>query len=87
VALEIYREKKEYISLVILDVIMPGMGGYKCLEEIFRIDPSQRVLIASGYSASGPSSEALEVGARGYIKKFYEVGPMLRMVRRVLDQG
>ena len=85
-ALEIFREQKESISLVILDLIMPGMGGHKCLEEILRLDPAQKVVIASGYSVNGRTSEALKAGARGYIKKPYEMRPMLKMVRQVLDQ-
>ena len=85
-ALEIYREKQEFISLVILDLIMPGMGGHKCLEEILRLDPSQKVIIASGYSFAAQTNEALKSGASGYLKKPYEIGPMLKMVRQVLDQ-
>jgi CheY-like chemotaxis protein len=85
-ALEIYRESQADIPLVILDLIMPGMGGHKCLEELLNIDPAQKVIIASGYSAGGQAAEALKSGSRGYIKKPFEIGPMLKMVRQVLDQ-
>jgi PAS domain S-box-containing protein len=85
-ALEIYQEKKASVSLVILDLIMPGMGGEKCLEAILQIDPSQRVIIASGYSVNGLVRETLERGAKGYIKKPYELEPFLNEVRNVLDQ-
>jgi CheY-like chemotaxis protein len=85
-ALEIYRENKEDISLVILDLIMPGMGGQKCLEEILKMDPSQKVIMASGYSTNGSTKDALELGAMGYINKPYEAGAMLTMVREVLDR-
>jgi DNA-binding NtrC family response regulator len=85
-AIEIYQNRKEEIPLVILDLIMPGMGGRRCLEEILKIDPSQKVIIISGYYVDGPTKEALELGARGYIKKPYEVGDMLKSVREVLDQ-
>jgi CheY-like chemotaxis protein len=85
-ALEIYREKKEDISLVILDLIMPGMGGQKCLEEILKIDPAQKVVIASGHSANGPTKNVLETDAKGYIKKPFELEPMLNVIREVLDR-
>ncbi|MBW1812303.1 MAG: response regulator [Deltaproteobacteria bacterium] len=85
-ALEIYREKQKHISLIILDLIMPGMGGKKCLEEILKIDPSQKVVIVSGYSVNGSTRDLLKMGAKGYIKKPYEMGPMLAVVREVLDQ-
>jgi len=86
-ALEIYREKQAYISLVVLDLIMPGMGGHKCLEEILNVDPSQKVIIASGYSVGGSTNEAVKSGAKSYLKKPYEIGPMLKAIRQVLDQA
>ena len=85
-ALEIYRASKADIPLVILDLIMPGMGGHKCLVEVLKINPSQKVIIASGYSDGGQAAAALKGGSRGYIKKPFEIGPMLKMVRQVLDQ-
>jgi K+-sensing histidine kinase KdpD len=85
-ALEIYKEKKKRISLIILDLIMPGMGGRKCLEEILKIDPSQKVVIVSGYSVNGSTNDLIKIGAKGYIKKPYEMRPMLDSVREVLDQ-
>ena len=72
-------------GLIILDLIMPGMGGRRCLEELLKIDPQAKIVIASGYSVNGPTREALEAGARGFISKPYEVRKMLKVVREVLD--
>jgi len=85
-ALEIYKEKKKNISLIILDLIMPGMGGEKFLDEILKIDSSQKVIISSGYSVNGSANDLLQKGANGFIKKPYEMRPMLAAVRDVLDQ-
>jgi len=84
-ALELYRQKKEDFSLVILDLIMPGMGGRRCLEELLKINSQAKIVIASGYSVNGPTREALEAGARGFISKPYDVRKMLKVVREVLD--
>ena len=86
-ALDLYREKGADISLVILDLIMPGMGGEKCLGEILKLNPRAKVVIASGYSINSRAKNALNAGARAFIKKPYEVNEMLRVVREVLDQG
>jgi len=51
-ALRVYERNQREISLVILDLIMPGMGGRKCLEELMRINPQVNVVVASGYSAN-----------------------------------
>ena len=86
-ALTLYQEKKESISLIILDLIMPGMGGRRCLEELMNMNPQVKVVIASGYSVNGPAKEALEAGAKGFIEKPYNIKQMLKIVRKVLDEN
>jgi len=83
--LEIYSENKKEINLVILDIIMPGMGGRKCLEELLKINPELRIIIASGYSMNGPSKEVLKAGAKGFISKPYNINQILKAVRETLD--
>ena len=73
-------------AFIILDLIMPGMGGQKCLEALLKINPSQKVVIAGGYSVNGPTQKVLDQGARDYLKKQYELAPLLNVVRKVLDQ-
>lgn len=85
-ALAIYQEQQDRIALVILDLIMPEMGGRKCLEEILKIRPQAKVLIASGYSAHGPTKEAVRAEAKGFVDKPYDLRQMLRIVRDVLDE-
>jgi len=84
-ALELYKREREKISLVILDLVMPEMGGQQCLEDLLRIDPKARVLIASGYAVDGQTKEALETGARGSVGKPFDMRQMLQAVREVLD--
>ncbi len=85
-ALEIYRNKKDEIALVILDLIMAGMGGRQCLDKLLEIDPKTKILVASGYSASGPAKEAVEAGARGFVDKPFQMRHLLRTVREILDE-
>jgi two-component system cell cycle sensor histidine kinase/response regulator CckA len=85
-ALEVYRKEHGRIDLVILDLIMPGMGGMRCLRELLKINPRGRVLVASGYSAGGPAREAIDAGARGYLGKPYDIDKMLTVIRGVLDK-
>ena len=58
----------------------------RCLEKLLKINPQARVLIASGYSVNGPTKEALEAGAKGFISKPYDVKKMLKAVREALDE-
>ena len=84
-ALELYREQREKISLVVLDLIMPEMGGKQCLEGLLTLDPAVKVVIASGYSGKETTKEALTSGAKGFIDKPYDVRQVLEVVRSVLD--
>jgi PAS domain S-box-containing protein len=85
-ALELYKAQGEKISLVILDLIMPEMEGKQCLKELLKINPEARVLVASGYSADGPTKEALEGGAKGFVSKPFDMGQLLQTVCKVLDE-
>ena len=86
-ALALYHEKSREIDLVILDVIMPGMGGKKCLEELLKVNPGLRVLVASGYPIDEPWRRTLDTETRGFIRKPYEVRHMLEKVRSLLDNS
>jgi two-component system, cell cycle sensor histidine kinase and response regulator CckA len=84
-ALKVYGQQGSDIDLVLLDLMMPEMGGKQCLEGLLSFNRSVNVVIASGYSASGPTKEALQAGARGFVNKPYEMRQMLEVVRGALD--
>jgi two-component system cell cycle sensor histidine kinase/response regulator CckA len=84
-ALEAYEKARQEISLVVLDLGMPGMGGHKCLQELLALDPALKVLIASGYSAEGRVKDTLQAGAAGYIGKPFKRAALLNAIRSVLD--
>ena len=85
-ALNIFKEQSNEIDLVLMDLNMPGMGGRQCTREMISIDPSVKVLVASGYSAVGHGRQALEFGARDFISKPYQMREILAKIREVLDE-
>ncbi|MBM4278969.1 MAG: PAS domain S-box protein [Deltaproteobacteria bacterium] len=85
-ARKLYQEKNGEIDLVVLDLIMPGMGGEKCLEGLLQINPDVKVVIASGYSLDGSHKSFLEGGAKNFIGKPFNAKEMLQAVREVLDE-
>lgn len=84
-AIEIYKKKKGTIDLVILDVSMPGMGGYLCFEELKRITPHVKVIIVTGYSDDGKVKEIIKSGAAGFVGKPYRLTNILNKIREILD--
>ncbi|NLI29573.1 MAG: response regulator, partial [Nitrospiraceae bacterium] len=48
-ALEVHREHRAAIRLVLLDVIMPGMNGEQVYEALAAVEPGLKVIFLSGY--------------------------------------
>jgi len=84
-ALELYREEKDRIGMVLLDLIMPNMGGEECLQELLQIDPGVKVIVASANEPEETSWEEIEALTQGYLRKPYLGDDLLNTVRRVLD--
>ncbi len=84
-ALQVFQEHGNTIDLVLLDLNMPGMGGYTCLKELLRIAPEVKVVIASGYTANSHGKDALSSGAKSFIGKPYQLKELAAVVRAVLD--
>ena len=81
-ALEVYQKERGRIDLVILDLVMPGMGGWGCLRELKKLDPNLKVILASGLAQE---LKAQEAGADGVLAKPYRLRQMLQAVRQALE--
>ena len=86
-ALDVYAQHRDQIDLVMLDLIMPSMGGKDCLNSILRIDPQAKVLIASGYSSDASTKECIALGAKGFVAKPFRFNDLLKRVRKTLDES
>lgn len=85
-SLEIYKEKKEKIDLVIMDLNMPGMGGRQCLRELLDLEPSLRVIISSGHCTQTEVDETMRLGASEFLTKPYHHSDLLQKIRKTLDE-
>ncbi len=68
-ALEIYQQRGEEISFVLLDLLMPGMDGAEVLARLKEIDPAATVLILSGFWKQEQVEEFSRRGAAGFLRK------------------
>ena len=84
-AVEVFREHTESISVVLLDLTMPRMGGAEALDEMLRICPSARVILTSGFDQE-------DVPARfsdkllSFLHKPFRIEDLVEKVREVLEQ-
>lgn len=84
-ALDTYRQNAG-IDLVVLDMIMPDMGGAETFSRLKQIDPEVRVLLSSGYSVDGQASEILDQGCSGFIQKPFSIHELSRKIRDILNR-
>ena len=85
-AIEVYRKNWEAIDLVVLDIIMPNMGGGEIFDRVKEINPNIKVLLSSGYSIDGEATKILERGCNGFIQKPFDVKQLSQTIRAILDK-
>lgn len=70
-ALDTYAREEDNISLVILDLLMPRMGGKETLRRLMESYPGISVLILSGFSQESTVNDLEKLGAKGFLRKPY----------------
>jgi two-component system, cell cycle sensor histidine kinase and response regulator CckA len=85
-AIDIYRNNKDRIGLVVMDMIMPGMGAGDTCEQLQAIDPGIKVLLSSGYGVDQQTSEVLKRGCKGFIQKPFNMQVLSEKIGEILTK-
>ncbi len=85
-AVEVYKKNRDEIDIVLLDMVMPNMGGGEAYDRIKEINPDVKVLLSSGYSISGEATEILERGCDGFIQKPFNIKQLSQWIRQILEK-
>lgn len=85
-AMEVFFAHRNEISLVILDMIMPNMGGKETFLQLRELDPDINVLFCSGFNSEGTGDELLRLGARGFVQKPYNRYVLSRAVAEAMER-
>jgi len=83
-AIDVLKEERGKIDLIIMDMIMPGMGGGETFDRLKEIDPDIKVLLSSGYSINGQATKILRRGCDGFIQKPFNMNQLAEKVQRIL---
>ncbi len=85
-AVKKFNENRKSIDLLILDVVMPNLGGYEVLKKVLEKSPGTPALFCSGYSENSIHNKfVLKEGIR-LIEKPYTSRQLLEAVRKTLDK-
>jgi len=75
------------ISLVLLDLTMPRMGGEEVFAEIQKLAPEIPVVLMSGYSEQEATSALASTGLAGFLPKPCSIKDALAVVRKALEEA
>ncbi len=85
-AVEIYRDRGEEISMVVLDVVMPKMGGIDASKQVRSINPSARILFMTGYDPDN-SAEGGALRSEAVIMKPFKVDQFSRKISEIMGDS
>ena len=74
------------IGLVLIDIKMPQISGLDVLKQIKETQPSLPVIVVTGYKSVETATEAVRLGASGYIVKPFQSNEILATVRKQLKE-
>ena len=83
-AIVVYKENHSRIDMVILDMILPDMGGGDTYDRLKEINPGVKVLLASGYDIDYQGRDIMERGCDGFIQKPFNMNELLEKITGIL---
>ena len=86
-AVSIYRENPNEIDLVLLDMVMPKMGGHTTFYQLKNLDPDVKVLLSSGFVSAASVKDLQDNGAAGFLPKPHRIKDLAFELRRIFDSA
>lgn len=86
-AVDHYRQHADEIDLVVLDMMMPVMGGRDCFRALKSMDPEVKVLLSTGSALEGQAQEIMAEGVLGFVQKPYRMDELGKQVRQIMENG
>jgi len=72
------------VDLVLLDLMMPKMGGFETLELIKKTAPSTAVIMFSAFGSRDQIEQGIKLGAEGFVNKPFGIETLLKRIDEVL---
>jgi two-component system OmpR family response regulator len=83
-ALDFFRQHRDAIQLIILDLMLPGMSGYAVCEAVREADAEVPILMLSARTLTEDRVRGFDVGADVYLQKPFDLEELLSIVRNLL---
>lgn len=86
-AVAVYLQHKKDIAVVLTDMAMPVMDGPAMIHALMRINPTVKIIAASGLNANGSVTKVSEPRVRHFLAKPYTAGALLKTLHVILDEA
>jgi PAS domain S-box-containing protein len=83
-AIEVYKENKCKVDMVVLDMIMPDMDGGRAYEQMKEINPDVKVILTSGYGIGGQVTEIMRRGCDSFIQKPFGIKELYGKIEEIM---
>ncbi|MCK5100066.1 MAG: response regulator, partial [Desulfobacteraceae bacterium] len=83
-ALKIFQNNFKEINCVILDLSMPYLSGIEIFNQMKAINPEVRVILTTGYNTDERINRMLDLGAKGVLKKPFNIAALSNIVGKTL---
>jgi len=84
-AVSLFKTHADSVDLVILDLILPDLGGGEVFDRVREVRPDVRVILSSGYSMDGEADEIIQRGCHGFIQKPFNLKQLQDAVTQALS--
>ena len=86
-ALDIYRDHKGEINVVLLDLGLPKISGWEVFNNLKQQNPDICIIVASGYMEPDVKSKMHDAGVEHFIEKPYRLDQLVETLHGVWKQG
>jgi nitrogen-specific signal transduction histidine kinase/ActR/RegA family two-component response regulator len=85
-AIDLYREHRDEIAVVVLDMGLPQLSGWEVFQKLKEINPGLRAIVTSGYVDPSLREKMLAHGLKDFVSKPCHIAEMIRTIRNVIDR-
>lgn len=84
--INIFKQHKDEINLVLLDILMPRVNGMVVFEEIKKINPDVPIIIISGYTNEPEILDFIVKHKLKFFRKPFHIEELMEAVKKILSK-
>ena len=83
-AIETFKERKDSIDIIVLDMVMPDLGGAEVVDAIKDIDPNTKIILSSGYGRDHNTADIMQ-NCHAFIQKPFSMQELSASLESIME--